>query len=138
VLPGRDGLLHISDIEHSRTNKVEDVLKMGDRVTVKVTEVEDDGKIKLSRKALLNKDGSMKEGVKQAQEKQQAAQKKREEEQRKKEEQKKQKEAQQAKSEEKQQARPEEKPEKKPEPQKPEASEDEGPTAGAYFREKKR
>lgn len=57
VLPGRDGLLHISDIEHARTNKVEDVLSLGDEVTVKVTEVEPSGKIKLSRKALLEKTG---------------------------------------------------------------------------------
>ena len=55
LLPGRDGLLHISDIEHSRTNKVEDVLKLGDEVTVKVMEVEPTGKIRLSRKALLER-----------------------------------------------------------------------------------
>ncbi|MFO8080294.1 MAG: polyribonucleotide nucleotidyltransferase, partial [Armatimonadota bacterium] len=138
VLPGRDGLLHISDIEHSRTNKVEDVLKMGDKVTCKVTEVEDDGKIKLSRKALLNKDGSLKEGVKEAQQKQQQAeQKAREEQQRKQEEEKKQElkpEPQQ-----KQEPKQEEKPEpQQAEPQKPETVEDTGPTAGAYFREKKR
>ncbi|MEA3402814.1 MAG: polyribonucleotide nucleotidyltransferase [Armatimonadota bacterium] len=57
VLPGRDGLLHISDIEHQRTNKVEDVLSLGDEVTVKVTEVESDDKIRLSRKALLDRGG---------------------------------------------------------------------------------
>jgi polyribonucleotide nucleotidyltransferase len=55
VLPGRDGLLHISDLEWSRTNNVEDVVKMGDEVKVKVTEVEPNGKIKLSRKALLDR-----------------------------------------------------------------------------------
>ncbi len=55
LLPGRDGLLHISDIEHTRTNKVEDVLKLGDEVTVKVMEVEPNGKIRLSRKALLDR-----------------------------------------------------------------------------------
>ncbi len=57
ILPGRDGLLHISDIEHQRTNKVEDVLSLGDEVTVKVTEVEPTGKIRLSRKALLDRGG---------------------------------------------------------------------------------
>jgi len=55
LLPGRDGLLHISDIEHTRTNKVEDVLKLGDEVTVRVMEVEPNGKIRLSRKALLDR-----------------------------------------------------------------------------------
>ncbi|MCD6361546.1 MAG: polyribonucleotide nucleotidyltransferase [Armatimonadetes bacterium] len=56
VLPGRDGLLHISDIENKRTDRVEDVLKVGDEVKVKVIEVEPGGKIKLSRKALLEKE----------------------------------------------------------------------------------
>jgi polyribonucleotide nucleotidyltransferase len=57
ILPGTDGLLHISEIAHSRINKVEDVLKLGDRVKVKVIEIGDDGRIRLSRKALLeNKD----------------------------------------------------------------------------------
>lgn len=55
ILPGRDGLLHISDIEHTRTNKVEDVLKVGDEVKVKVMEVEPTGKVRLSRKALLER-----------------------------------------------------------------------------------
>ncbi|MFP4249920.1 MAG: S1 RNA-binding domain-containing protein, partial [Armatimonadota bacterium] len=137
VLPGRDGLLHISDIEHSRTNKVEDVLKMGDKVTCKVTEVEEGGKIKLSRKALLNKDGSLKEGVKEAQQKQQQAEQKAREEQRKREEEKKQE--QKPEPQQKQEPKQEEKPEpQQAEPQKPESVEDTGPTAGAYFREKKR
>ena len=147
VLPGRDGLLHISDIEHSRTNKVEDVLKMGDKVTVKVTEVEGDGKIKLSRKALLNKDGTPKEGVMAAQKKQEAEQKKREEEKRQQEEQKKQqakpepqqKQEAQPQPEQKQEAQPEPEPQPEPQPEpEEETPEDEGPAAGAYFREKKR
>ena len=53
ILPGKDGLLHISEIEHGRVAKVTDVLKEGDEVQVKVIGVERDGKIRLSRKALL-------------------------------------------------------------------------------------
>ncbi len=55
ILPGRDGLLHISEIDHHRVNKVEDVLKLGDEVEVKVKRVDEDGKIDLSRKALLKR-----------------------------------------------------------------------------------
>jgi polyribonucleotide nucleotidyltransferase len=53
IVPGRDGLLHISEIEHHRVGRVEDVLNLGDLVMVKVIGVDRDGKIKLSRKALL-------------------------------------------------------------------------------------
>jgi polyribonucleotide nucleotidyltransferase len=53
LLPGKDGLLHISEIDKKRINKVEDVLSMGDMVDVKVVEVDNNGKIRLSRKALL-------------------------------------------------------------------------------------
>ena len=55
ILPNTDGLLHISEIENRRIDKVEDVLKMGEKVRVKVIEIGDDGKIRLSRKALLKK-----------------------------------------------------------------------------------
>jgi len=58
ILPGRDGLVHISDLEQKRTNRVEDVVSVGDQVRVKVMEVERDGKIRLSRKALLDRDSS--------------------------------------------------------------------------------
>jgi len=54
ILPGTDGLLHISEIENRRIDKVEDVLKMGEKVQVKVIEIGDDGRIRLSRKVLLN------------------------------------------------------------------------------------
>ena len=54
-LPGRDGLCHISELEHHRVNCVEDVLKVGDEVRVKVIGVDDSGKVRLSRKALLPK-----------------------------------------------------------------------------------
>ena len=53
IVPGRDGLLHISEIDHHRIGRVEDVLNVGDIVMVKVIGVDRDGKIKLSRKALL-------------------------------------------------------------------------------------
>ena len=52
---GTEGLLHISEIDHKRTEKVEDELKVGDSVVVKVIDVDDQGKISLSRKALLPK-----------------------------------------------------------------------------------
>src|SRR5262245_60876601 len=53
IVPGRDGLLHISEIDHHRVARTEDVLNVGDTVMVKVIGVDRDGKIKLSRKALL-------------------------------------------------------------------------------------
>jgi len=54
ILPGRDGLIHISQISNERVARVEDVLSVGDTVTVKVTEIDAQGRINLSRKALLN------------------------------------------------------------------------------------
>ena len=54
ILPGKDGLLHISEIEWKRLEKVEDALKEGDEVEVKVIEIDKrNGKLKLSRKVLL-------------------------------------------------------------------------------------
>lgn len=53
IMPGREGLLHISQIDHRRIARVEDVLKLGDEVTVKLIEVAPDGKLRLSRKVLL-------------------------------------------------------------------------------------
>jgi polyribonucleotide nucleotidyltransferase len=55
ILPGKDGLLHISEIEHRRIHSVQDVLKEGDEIQVKVIGAERDGKIRLSRKALLER-----------------------------------------------------------------------------------
>jgi polyribonucleotide nucleotidyltransferase len=52
ILPGKDGLLHISEIAHRRIERVEDVLKLGDVVRVKVIEINGDGKVRLSKKAL--------------------------------------------------------------------------------------
>jgi polyribonucleotide nucleotidyltransferase len=62
ILPGREGLVHISELEHHRVNKVEDVINIGDEVTVKVIKKED-GKIDLSRKALLDKPSSSQSDV---------------------------------------------------------------------------
>ncbi len=54
ILPNKDGLLHISEIDWKKTQNVEDVLKVGDEVEVKLIEVDPkSGKLKLSRKALL-------------------------------------------------------------------------------------
>lgn len=56
ILPGKDGLLHISEIDHSRVKDVNDVLKVGDMVTVKLIDIDKaSGKLKLSRKVLLPK-----------------------------------------------------------------------------------
>ncbi len=56
VLPGTDGLVHISELAHKRVNKVTDILQEGDEVEVKVLEVDGRGRIRLSRKALLDKE----------------------------------------------------------------------------------
>ncbi|MEA1933704.1 MAG: polyribonucleotide nucleotidyltransferase [Thermodesulfobacteriota bacterium] len=55
ILPGIDGLVHISELENRRVNKVTDVLKEGEEVRVKVLAIDQRGKIRLSRKALLDK-----------------------------------------------------------------------------------
>ncbi len=54
LLPGKDGLLHISQIAHERVNAVSDYLKEGQIVKVKVLEADDKGRVRLSRKALLD------------------------------------------------------------------------------------
>ncbi|MBI4798544.1 MAG: polyribonucleotide nucleotidyltransferase [Desulfarculus sp.] len=53
IMPGRDGLVHISELDHTRVRSVTDVLKEGDIVKVKVLGIDDRGKVRLSRKALL-------------------------------------------------------------------------------------
>jgi polyribonucleotide nucleotidyltransferase len=53
---GKEGLLHISKIANERINKVEDVLKVGDEVTVKVLEIDNQGRINLTRKDLYSSD----------------------------------------------------------------------------------
>ena len=56
IMPGVEGLLHISELQHARTEKTEDVVKKGDIVQVKLLEVDERGRMKLSRKALLPKE----------------------------------------------------------------------------------
>jgi len=56
IIPGVEGLLHISELQHGRVEKTEDVVKKGDIVKVKLLEVDDRGRMKLSRKALLPKE----------------------------------------------------------------------------------
>ncbi|WP_352417835.1 polyribonucleotide nucleotidyltransferase [Proteiniborus sp.] len=56
VLNGKEGLVHISNIAKERINKVEDVLSIGDEILVKVTEIDNQGRINLSRKAALPKE----------------------------------------------------------------------------------
>lgn len=60
LIKGKDGLVHISQLANDRVNKVEDVVKLGDEILVKVTEIDKQGRVNLSRKAMLNEDGSTK------------------------------------------------------------------------------
>jgi polyribonucleotide nucleotidyltransferase len=53
IVPGKDGLLHISEIDHYRVGRVDDVLQMGDVLEVKVIAIDDQNRVKLSRKALI-------------------------------------------------------------------------------------
>lgn len=55
ILPGKEGLVHISELEDYRVAKVEDVVKIGDEVTVKVINIDDMGRVNLSRRALFEK-----------------------------------------------------------------------------------
>jgi polyribonucleotide nucleotidyltransferase len=55
LLPGKEGLLHISHMAYERVEKTEDVVKLGDMIEVKVTDIDEKGRINLSRKALLPK-----------------------------------------------------------------------------------
>jgi polyribonucleotide nucleotidyltransferase len=53
LMPGTDGMVHISQLDTRRVNQVEDVVNMGDEITVMVTEIDSNGKIRLSRRAVL-------------------------------------------------------------------------------------
>ncbi len=55
ILPGKEGLLHISELAHNRVEKVEDVVAEGEKIAVKVLEIDTGGKMRLSHKALLKK-----------------------------------------------------------------------------------
>ena len=56
IAKGKDGLVHISELQHKRTNRVEDVVSIGDTVKVKVLEIDNRGRINLSMKALTESD----------------------------------------------------------------------------------
>jgi polyribonucleotide nucleotidyltransferase len=56
LMPGTDGLVHISQLANHRVNKVSDIVKEGDRIKVKVLEINRDGKIRLSHKAVLEEE----------------------------------------------------------------------------------
>jgi polyribonucleotide nucleotidyltransferase len=56
ILPGKEGLIHISELEDYRVDKVEDVVKIGDEVTVKVINIDDMGRVNLSRRAVFEKE----------------------------------------------------------------------------------
>ncbi|MBW2597386.1 MAG: polyribonucleotide nucleotidyltransferase [Deltaproteobacteria bacterium] len=56
IMPGTDGLVHISQLANHRVNKVSDIVKEGDRIKVKVLEINRDGKIRLSHKAVLEEE----------------------------------------------------------------------------------
>jgi len=56
ILPGKEGLVHISQLANERVDKVESVVHIGDTILVKVTEIDSQGRINLSRKALLKKE----------------------------------------------------------------------------------
>src|SRR5260370_7160134 len=53
ILPGKEGLVHISQLAPTRVERVDDVVKVGDQIMVKVMEVDGQGRINLSRKAVL-------------------------------------------------------------------------------------
>jgi polyribonucleotide nucleotidyltransferase len=53
IMPGTEGLVHISEMRHERTEKTEDVVKKGDRVKVKLIDRDERGRLRLSMKALL-------------------------------------------------------------------------------------
>ncbi len=61
ILPNVDGLIHISQLDHTRVRKVTDVVNEGDEVLVKVIDIDKDGRIRLSRKAALEKPEQKKE-----------------------------------------------------------------------------
>jgi polyribonucleotide nucleotidyltransferase len=53
IMPGKEGLVHISQLAEERVNKVEDVVNVGDEIEVKVTEIDKLGRINLSHKEVL-------------------------------------------------------------------------------------
>ncbi len=58
ILPGKDGLVHISKLDKKRVDKVEDVVNIGVEILVKVTEIDKQGRINLSRKDAMTDESS--------------------------------------------------------------------------------
>lgn len=65
IFAGKDGLVHISELAEERVGKVEDVIKIGDEILVKVTEIDKQGRVNLSRKAILKEQREKAEAEKQ-------------------------------------------------------------------------
>ncbi|MHC4252078.1 MAG: polyribonucleotide nucleotidyltransferase [Planctomycetota bacterium] len=61
ILPGQDGMVHISEFSHKHVKDINEVVKVGDSLRVKCIKIDDMGRIRLSRKAILNPDGTEKE-----------------------------------------------------------------------------
>ncbi|MGK0554325.1 polyribonucleotide nucleotidyltransferase [Macrococcus capreoli] len=61
IFPGKDALVHISQLAKERINKVEDVIKLGDQFLVKVTEIDKQGRVNASRKVLLEEENKTEE-----------------------------------------------------------------------------
>lgn len=61
IFKGKDGLVHISQLQEKRTNKVEDVIAIGDKIMVKVKEIDHQGRVNLSRKDVLETEREAKE-----------------------------------------------------------------------------
>jgi len=63
LFPGKDGLVHISQLENKRTNKVEDVVQIDDKIMVKVKEIDQQGRVNLSRRDILPEEREGKEQI---------------------------------------------------------------------------
>ena len=59
ILPGKEGMIHISQLSESRVEKVEDVVKVGDAVTVRVREIDNRGRINLTLRGVPQENGSL-------------------------------------------------------------------------------
>lgn len=61
LFKGKDGLVHISELQEERTKKVEDAVSIGDQIMVKVKEIDNQGRVNLSRKAVLKEEREKRE-----------------------------------------------------------------------------
>ncbi|MBP8975907.1 MAG: polyribonucleotide nucleotidyltransferase, partial [Bacteroidetes bacterium] len=73
ILPGKEGLVHVSQLDVNRVENVGDILKVGDVIDVKLMHIDDDGKLSLSRKALLPGGENAAEEIRRSQEKRKAS-----------------------------------------------------------------